>query len=73
MSKEWHCTEIRSDGVYGRAIKADTREEAMAIADEEGWTLEGEIAAVIPADQISSEQADEIINAMNERGDSQTH
>lgn len=70
---EWHCTEQRADGLYGRTIKADTREEAMALAEEEGLTFEGEIAAVIPADQISRAQADEIIDAMNERGGRPAH
>lgn len=61
------ATEFRADGEYGVTVHASNWAEADRICIENGWRLDGEIGAVIPAtDTFGQKQADEMVEAANE-------
>lgn len=60
------ATEIRPDGKpYGVTVEASSWDEARSICEREGWTLDGELMAVIPATEtFGHKEADEMVAAM---------
>lgn len=68
------ATEYRSDGAYSVHVYADSWEGAEAICEENGWTLDGEIFAEIPASEAFGEkEANELIATLTERDESTNH
>ena len=63
--KKWTATRFEPDGAYAETVEALSREQAARICDERGWLLEGELHAVVTG--ITDEQADEMIQALNDR------
>jgi hypothetical protein len=61
------ATEFRPDGEYGVTVHAANWADADRICIENGWRLDGEIGAIVPAtDTFGQKQADEMIDAANE-------
>ena len=61
-------TEIRQDGKpYGVTFDAEDWEEARCICNDNGWFLDGELHAVIPASAaFGAREADALVAALNE-------
>jgi hypothetical protein len=50
---------------YGEVFEAPDWAAARRIADLRGWALDGEVHMVIPAGEITRQEADEIVDRLN--------
>lgn len=61
------ATEFRREGEFSVELEAADWAEAEARCEREGWRLDGELTAVIPAsDSFGQAEADALVQAMNE-------
>ena len=68
---KYAATRFEPDGLYAETFKADNWQQAEAICKKNGWRLDGDNCRTINVH--SNEEADEVIDALNERDISLSH
>ena len=68
------ATRFEMDGEYGETVFAPSWEAAEKVCNANDWRLDGEVGAVIPAsDNFGEEEAQAMVDALNESADSVKH
>ena len=67
------ATRFECDGLYSERFEAKNWTEAVAVCDKEGWWLDGELKFEIDADQMTVDEANGTIAALNEAQENTSH
>lgn len=68
---KYAATRFEEDGMYAETFEARDWREAEAICQARGWRLDGDNCQEINVSSV--EEANAIIDALNERDNSKTH
>lgn len=60
------ATEYRDGGEYARTLDASDWKQAEYICKQRGWTLDGELMAMVPFEQTCVAEMDDMIERRNE-------